>query len=198
MQSIIHLDKLTACLSKLPGLGRRSAERMALKLVRQPQTLLADLILTLQEARNNVCCCSRCGSVTSVEKDPCHLCKDPSRDSAVLCVVEEPSDVVMIERAGGYHGRYHVLMGKISPMKGNGPSDLRVRSLIDRARKEKFKEIILALSTDVEGDSTASFIADLLSQEKVRVSRLAFGLPAGSAIMYSDPVTLARAIRGRT
>lgn len=192
------LDKLVACLSKLPGIGRRSADRMAMKLVREQDGLLKELIAALEDAGRHVRCCSRCGSVTSVDEEPCRLCTGHDRDSSVLCVVEEPGDIVMIERSGGFHGRYHALMGKISPMKGDGPDNLRIKSLLERIEKEKVEEIILALSTDVEGDSTAGFIADLLKGRKVKVSRLAFGLPAGSGIMYSDPVTLERAIRGRT
>lgn len=198
MYSLQSLDKLTACLSKLPGVGRRSAERMAMKLVRDHDGLLKNLLAALEEAGKNVCCCSRCGSVTSVDEEPCRLCTSQSRDGSVLCVVEEPSDIVMIEKSGGFHGRYHALMGKVSPMKGDGPDNLRIKSLLERIEKEKFEEIILALSTDVEGDSTASFITDLLKDKKVKITRLAFGLPAGSGIMYSDPVTLERAIMGRT
>ena len=133
-----------------------------------------------------------------VNEEPCRLCAGANRDGTVLCVVEDPGDIAIIERSGGFHGRYHALMGKISPGRGSGPEDLRIDSLLDRLSREKFKEIILALSTDVEGDSTASYIIELLKDKNVRLSRLASGLPAGSGIGYSDPVTLARAIKGRT
>jgi len=116
----------------------------------------------------------------------------------VICVVEEPDDIASIEASGGYNGKYHALMGRISPMKGDGPEDLRVKSLIKRIDEEKIDEVILALSTDVEGDSTASYIQELLKEKKVQITRLAYGLPAGSGVMYSDPVTLAKAIKGRT
>ncbi len=191
------LDRLRSCLSRLPGVGKRSAERMAMRLVRQPDGLLADLILALQDVRRSVKCCSRCGNVTPVEADPCRLCTAPRRDAGVLCVVEDPSDIVSLEASGGYQGRYHALMGKLSPMRGEGPATLRVQALLQRVEDEKFEEVILALSTDVEGDSTAAFLRELLEQKKVRVSRLAFGLPAGSGIAYSDAVTLSRAIKGR-
>jgi len=197
MKSVGALDKLIACLSRLPGTGRRSAERIAVKLVRNPDNLLRDLIVVLEDVRKNVCCCSRCGSVTSVAEEPCSLCTDAGRDGSLLCVVEDPNDIVMIERSGSYRGRYHALMGKISPMRGNGPENLRVELLLERVEREGFTEVILALSTDVEGDSTAGFIDELLGDKNVKVSRLAFGLPAGSGIMYSDPVTLAKAMEGR-
>jgi recombination protein RecR len=170
---------------------------MAMKLVRHPDTLLRDLIAALEDTRRNVRSCSRCGSVTSAAEDPCRFCVAPGRDGSLLCVVEEPSDINAIEASGAFHGRYHALMGRISPMRGAGPDDIRIKALLGRVRDEGIREVILALSTDVEGDSTASFIADLLRAQSVKVSRLAFGLPAGSGIMYSDPVTLAKAMQGR-
>lgn len=191
------LEKLTTVLSKLPGIGRRSAERMTIKLVREPDKLIAPLIDALKEAKNSLCCCERCGNITSVDKNPCRLCMDHGRDGAIVCVIEDPSDIVSIERSGGFRGRYHALMGKLSPMKGNGPGDIRLKELAKRIEVEGIKEVVLALSTDMEGDSTASFIEDMLKGRPVRVSRIAFGLPAGSGVSYSDPVTLARAIAGR-
>jgi recombination protein RecR len=191
------LDRLVSCLSKLPGIGRRSAERMAMRLVREPDKITVPLIDALKRSRESIRCCSLCGNVTSVQNDPCRLCVDTSRDGSVICVVEEPSDIVSLEKSGGYHGRYHALMGKLSPMKGDGLGDIRVKSLVERIDREGITEVILALSTDVEGDSTASYIEEMLRAKPVNVSRLAFGLPAGSGITYSDPVTLARAISGR-
>lgn len=191
------LDRLVACLAKLPGVGRRSAERMALKLVREPDRLADALAAALQECRRTLRCCARCGSITSLDREPCRLCTDPHRDDGLLCVVEEPDDIALIEKCGEFVGRYHALMGKVSPMKGEGPGDLRVRALLARVEQEAPREVILALSTDVEGDATAAFLAEQLRVRGVRVSRLAFGLPSGSGIAYSDPVTLARAIKGR-
>lgn len=190
-------EKIVTCLSKLPGIGRRTAERMAMRLVREPDRLIVPLIDALKRARENIRSCTQCGNITGVSSNPCRLCVDSGRDGSVLCVVEEPSDIVSLENSGGFHGRYHALMGKLSPMKGSGPAELRVKSLVARIDKEGIKEVILALSTDVEGDSTASYIEELLRDKSVKVSRLAFGLPAGSGITYSDPVTLARAIKGR-
>lgn len=192
------LDNLALWLSKLPGIGRKTAERMALKIVRDPEGLAVGLVSAIEDARRSVRCCSRCGNITAADSDPCRLCVSPQRDDAMLCVVEEPGDILVIERSGGYRGRYHALMGKISPMKGESPATLRVKELLVRISKEGFKEVILALSTDVEGDATASYLEESLLGTGVKVSRLAYGLPAGSGILYSDPVTLARAIKGRT
>lgn len=190
-------DRLVACLAKLPGVGRRSAERMASRLVLDKAGLLKDLLSVLAEVDRDLCGCSRCGNLTTVDRDPCRLCTDPKREGDVVCVVEEPGDIALIHRSGGFHGRYHALMGKVSAMKGRGPGDLRVRQLVERVRNEGFKEVVLALSTDVEGDATAGFIVELLKGSNVKVTRLAAGLPASSAVLYSDPVTLERALKGR-
>lgn len=197
MNSSEILNRLVVCLSKLPGVGRRSAERMALKLARDNAGLVDEMILALREARENICCCSRCGSVTAVGENPCRLCTDPGRDGRILCVVEDPNDIMSIDKSGGYHGRYHALMGKLAPARGDGPKQLRIDSLIERVDGEKIEEVILALSTDVEGDATAIYIAELLKGRNVKVTRLASGLPAGSGVMYSDAVTLSKAIKGR-
>ena len=148
-------------------------------------------------ARSTLGGCRLCGSVTPLTQNPCRLCSDPGRDGEKLCIVEESDDIALIERSGAFRGRYHALLGRISPMRGEGPSDLRLRTLVERLDQEGFKEVILALSTDVEGDTTASFIHDLLKDRPVKITRLAFGLPAGSGIRYSDPVTLSKAIEGR-
>jgi recombination protein RecR len=171
---------------------------MAVALARNQNNLLGDLADALAETGERVRSCSQCGSITSADEQPCRLCTGAGRDGSLLCVVEDPLDIVMLERAGNFRGRYHALMGKLSPMRGRGPDDLRVKALIERVRKEGFREVVLALSTDVEGDATASFVSDMLRDSGVKVTRLAFGLPAGSGIGYSDPVTLARAFSGRT
>jgi recombination protein RecR len=190
------LERLIACLAKLPGVGRRSAERMAVRLARNGD-LAGVLMNALGEVRESVCCCSRCGSLTGADLNPCRLCTSAGRDGTVLCVVEDPGDIAIMEKSGGFNGRYHALMGRLSPMKGQGRDGMRLKSLLARIDDERFGEVILALSTDVEGDATAAMIADMLKDRPVRVSRLAYGLPAGSGIGYSDPVTLARAINGR-
>ncbi len=189
--------RLQETLARLPGVGRRTAERMAARLVREREGLLRELVQVLEAAYHELGTCRLCGNVTPVKENPCRLCEDPGRDTTVLCVVEDPDDIVLLERSGAFRGRYHALMGKVSPMRGEGPSDLRLRALLERLNSGDFREIILALSTDVEGDNTAAFIRELLRDRHIRVTRLAWGLPAGSGVRYSDPVTLARAIQGR-
>ena len=197
MNSIEPLEKLTNLLGRLPGVGRRSAERMALKLARDSRGLVRDLIGALQDVDAKVCACSLCGGITLRTQDPCSLCQDPKRDSRIICVVEDPGDILLMERTAQFRGRYHALMGKISPMRGEGLQDLRVDLLLRRIDKDGVEEIILALNSDVESDATAMFLQHTLSTRKVKVSRLAFGIPAGSEIAYSDPVTLSRAIQNR-
>ena len=191
------VDELEKCLARLPGLGRRSAARAALALVREKERLLKPLVEALDAAAGEVCCCSRCGAFTTRDADPCALCTDAARDGSVLCVVEEPADVVSLEASGAFHGRYHALGGKISPTRNVGPAKLRLAELRDRVAREGVTEVLLALSTDMDGDATAGYVAEILRGTGAKVTRLAFGLPADSGIAYSDPLTLKRAIRGR-
>lgn len=193
------IDTLERALARLPGLGRRSAGRAALALLRDPERLLDPLVLALRDARENVCCCPRCGAFTVRGVEPCALCTDRARDGARVCVVEEPADIVTVEGAGAFRGRYHVLGGKLSPARRMGPERLHLGELKDRIAREGFAEVLLALSTDMEGDATAGFVAETLrdwpsATAPVRVTRLAFGLPADSGVAYSDPLTLRRAI----
>ena len=190
-------SKLTTVLGRLPGIGRRSAERMATRLVREPDKLMTELIGALEEVRRTVRCCPKCGSIAAVGRESCRLCTSDSRDGRQLCVVEDPGDIGQIERSASFNGRYHALMGKLSPGRGEGPAELRIRALLKRVDSEQFTEVILALSTDVEGDATASYIAELLKSQPVKVSRLALGLPVGSGVAYADPATLAKALKGR-
>lgn len=194
---VAPVNNLIRALSRLPGLGRKSAERAALALLRRPEQLMDDLSSALQEARQRVCCCNVCGGFTSLEQVPCALCLDSMRDSTLLCVVEEPADINSIERSGGFNGRYHALMGKLSPARQSGPAELRMQELTRRVAGGGISEILLALSTDMEGDATAGYIAELLKPYEAKVTRLAFGLPADSGVGYSDPLTLKRAIIGR-
>ena len=192
------LHQLTEALAKLPGIGRRTAERLATHLARNPAGPARELAAALDEARTKLVACKQCGSVTAKDENPCRLCADPRRDDAILCVVEDPSDIALIERSGEYRGRYFALMGKISPMRGEGIGDLRLPALLERATRAQ--EVLLALNCDVESEATASYLRHVLAQKlpKLKLSRLALGIPAGSAIAFSDPVTLGRAIRGRT
>lgn len=191
------LDNLVHALARLPGFGKRSSERAALALVRRPETLLDSLVRALEEAREQVCLCSRCGAFTERENDPCPLCTREDRDNDLLCVVEDPADIRIMEASGAFKGRYHAIMGKLSPGRQTGLSELRINELVRRVRTERPREILLALSTDLEGDATANFIAERLRDLPVSVTRPAYGLPCGSGIAYADPLTLRRAVSGR-
>ena len=194
---IAPLAELERSLARLPGLGRRSASRAALALVREPARLLEPLVAALVAAKAEVRCCSRCGAFTMAGRDPCGCCTDAARDGEILCVVEDPADIVAIESSGAYRGRYHALGGKLSPAHHLGPEKLRFAELKDRVVREGVREVLLAVSTDMDGDATAGYAAEVLKGTGVRVTRLAFGLPADSGIAYSDPLTLKRAIANR-
>lgn len=195
---IAPIEDLTRALSRLPGLGRRSASRAALALLREPTRLLDPLSWALKSARDSVVCCSRCGAFTVKDEDPCALCTDPVRDGTVICVVEEPADIISIETSGAFKGRYHVLGGKLSPTHRIGPDKLRFHELAERIVSENISEVLIAVSTDMEGDATAGYLAEYLANTDAKMTRLAFGLPADSGVSYSDPLTLRRAINSRT
>ena len=195
---IAPIEDLTRALARLPGLGRRSAARAALALLREPARLLEPLAWSLKTARDSVVCCSRCGGFTVKGDDPCALCTDPTRDASVICVVEDLADIVPIESSGAFRGRYHVLGGKLSPVRRIGPDALRFQELGARIVAESISEVLVAVSTDMEGDATAGYLAEFLEPSHVKVTRLAFGLPADSGVSYSDPLTLRRAINSRT
>ena len=191
------IAELEKCLARLPGFGKRSAARAALALVKEPDKLLEPLEAALRDAKANVRCCSKCGAFTVVGRDPCDLCTDATRDGDILCVVEEAADIVQIEASGAFRGRYHALGGKLSPARRMGPEKLRLAELVERVKTEGVAEVLLAVSTDMEGDATAGYIAELLRESGVKTTRLAFGLPADSGIAYSDALTLRRAILNR-
>ncbi|MBC8206403.1 MAG: recombination protein RecR [Kiritimatiellales bacterium] len=197
MKHFLPLDDLVAALEKLPGIGKRSAERMALALVQNRDGLARRLAEALLAADEQVGTCSTCGSITVTKEDPCALCTDGRRATGLLCVVESPGDIMKIENSHSFQGRYHVLGGHLSPALGKGVADLRVNELLSRIQPEEIQEVILALGTDVESEATASYVAEVLNSRGVAVSRLAFGIPSGSAIEYADATTLQRAIEGR-
>ena len=172
--------ELEKCLARLPGFGRRSAQRAALALVREKERLLRPLSAALAAADSQVRCCSRCGGFTEAGADPCALCTDETRDGRSICVVEEPADIVSLEASGAFRG-----------------DRLRFAELRDRVVREGVEEVLLAVSTDMDGDATAGYAVELLRGTGAKVTRLAFGLPADSGVAYSDPLTLRRAIRGR-
>jgi recombination protein RecR len=189
------ITSLIAALSKLPGIGPRSAERIALHLVQEePGTakLLAELIV---DARHRVRFCEICGALT--EHPQCAICTDSRRDGWLLCIVEWPVDILSVEKAGSFRGKYHVLGGKISPLNGIEPEDLRILELERRLGNETIRELIIALGTDVEGDATSFYLAKRLARPELRITRIAHGLPAGTGLEYADELTLSRALEGR-
>lgn len=191
------IAELEKTLAKLPGLGRRSAQRAALALVREKERLLKPLVFALSEASRGVTCCPKCGAFTTTDRMPCDFCTDATRDEKILCVVEEPADILPLEASGAFRGRYHALGGKLTPARHVGPEKLRLAELKTRVQEEGITEVLLAVSTDMDGDATAGYIAEILRGTDTKVTRLAFGLPADSGIAYSDPLTLRRAVRGR-
>ena len=186
---------LTAALAKLPGIGPRSAERVALHLDQAESTAVKHLAETMLTARERIRFCETCGALTEVS--PCATCTDARRDSAIVCVVERAVDILSIERSGTYRGKFHVLGGKISPLDGVEPDDLRIRELEMRLTTEPIRELIIALGTDVEGDATSSYLAKRLTRSGLKISRIGFGLPAGSGLEFADELTLNRALEGR-
>jgi len=186
---------LIGALSQLPGIGPRSAERIALHLVQTESAAVKQLAETILRARERVRFCEICGSLT--EESPCAICSDPRRDAALICVVERPVDILSLEKSGTFRGHYHVLGGRISPLDGVEPDDLRISELEKRLAQGRIKEIILALGTDVEGDATGYYLAKRLAREGLKITRLAHGLPAGSGLEFADELTLSRALEGR-
>lgn len=186
---------LASELAKLPGIGPRSAERLALHVVQEEADAVRRLAEALVAARERIQRCTICGGLT--ESQPCSLCQDPQRDPAVVCVVEQPVDILSLEKSHTFHGRYHVLGGVISPLNGTGPEDLRVDALEARLASEPIQELILALGTSVEGDATSYYLAKRLAHPGRRITRIAYGLPAGSGLEFADEVTLQRALEGR-
>lgn len=189
------IQDLIDSFAKLPGIGPKGAQRIAFHLLgvdRQSAQDLADAIITVKE---KVRFCEICGNVC--ETSPCPICQDPRRDQSVICLVEEPKDVMSIERTGEYRGLYHVLGGAIDPMSNVGPGDLRIPELLQRLKSGEVKEIILALDPNIEGEATTTYLARLLDPLEITVTRLASGLPVGSDLEYADEITLGRAISGR-
>ncbi|AKX92858.1 recombination protein RecR [Moorella thermoacetica] len=189
------LNKLITALGRLPGIGPKTAQRLAFHLLKVPASEARDLAAAILEARQKTIYCSICGNFT--DRDPCRLCSDPERDHSCICVVEEARDIIALEKTRQYRGLYHVLQGAISPVDGIGPEQLRVKELLARLHDGKVKEVILATNADVEGESTALYLDKLLKTLGVKVTRLAYGLPVGGDLEYADEVTLARAFAGR-
>ena len=187
--------RLIEALERLPGIGPKTAQRLAFHLLKQPAASVRDLADALVEVKTRVVHCSACFNVTDL--DPCRICGDPGRDAGLLCVVEEPNDLMAMERTGEYRGRYHVLLGALSPLDGIGPDEIKVRELLVRVEGNHVREVILATNPNVEGDATALYLSKLLRPLGLRVTRIARGLPVGGDLEYADEVTLSRALEGR-
>jgi len=190
------LNRLIEELKKIPSIGAKTAQRIAFYIIGLPQEEVESLAEAIKDAKQNTFYCSICNSITHV--DPCQYCTDPSRNDEIICVVEEPFNISSIEKTGIYNGRYHVLLGALSPLRGVGPDELKTEKLVKRIKKGNLEEIIIATNPTVEGESTAVYLAKILKDFKVKLTRLAMGLPVGSDIDYADQVTIKKALEGRT
>lgn len=189
------LARLIEELKKIPGIGRKSAQRIAFYLLRTDKKSALALADAIVQAREKIFYCSVCNNITAV--DPCEICSSSERDGEKICVVEEPFNIQSIEKTGLFHGHYHVLMGNLSPIRGIGPDELRISGLIERIKTGSYREVILATSPTTEGSATAHYLTEILRQYKITMSRIALGLPVGADLDYADEVTIAKAIEGR-
>ncbi len=189
------IQNLIKNIARLPGIGEKTAERLVLHILHAPRQEAEQLAQSILNIKEKVRFCTQCFSLS--DNELCNLCGDPARDPSIICVVEQPADMVAIEKSGAFHGLYHILCGVLSPMNGIGPENIRIRELIVRVQKERTKEVILATSTSVEGEATASYIAQLLEKYPVSITRIASGVPMGGDLKYVDQVTLKRALDTR-
>lgn len=195
MTQIAPLARLIEQLQRLPGIGAKGAQRLAFHILRQPRAEVDELLAAVRDVKERITYCSVCSNIT--DTDPCYYCTDPSRDPQVICVVEDPHNVTVVEKTGQFSGTYHVLMGALSPLQGIGPDDLKIKSLLGRIRQSEVREVILATNPNVEGEATAIYLAKLLKPLGVSVTRIAMGLPVGSDLDYVDEVTMHKALEGR-
>jgi recombination protein RecR len=191
------LQLLINALERLPGIGPKSASRLAFYFLRAPEEVAQDLASALSELKVNTALCQECFNITEAGRERCEVCESSQRDGSLVCVVEEALDVLALERTGGFQGKYHVLQGVLSPIEGIGPDDLKIKQLIARVAKGEIKEVILATNPSMEGDATALYLRQHLEPWGVKVSRLARGLPVGGDLEYADQNTLLRALSGR-
>jgi recombination protein RecR len=189
------IQNLIKNIARLPGIGEKTAERLTMHILRAPRHEAEQLAQSILNVRDKVRFCTRCFALS--DGDLCNLCSDPARDPSFLCVVEQPADMVAIEKSGAFQGIYHILSGVLSPMNGIGPENIRIRELLTRIQKDQVKEVVLATSTNVEGEATASYIAQLLEKYQLKVSRIASGVPMGGDLKYVDQVTLKKAMDTR-
>ena len=195
MHSSAAMERLGAALKRLPGIGEKSASRLAYFLLGAPDGLLMELSEAIARVKTDTAVCERCFNLG--ETSPCLICSNPDRDAALICVVEEPADLASVEQSGRFRGLYHVLGGTLSPIDGIGSDDLRIGQLVARVSREPIREVILATNPNAEGDATAHFIADRLSRSGITVSRIASGMPLGGDLEYADHVTVGRSIDNR-
>ena len=189
------IDHLIEALTKLPGIGRKTASRLAFHILRSSPSEAQALARAILDVKEKIHLCSVCFNLT--DEDPCRICQDENRDREVLCVVEGPNDLIAIENTGAFNGRYHVLHGTISPLDGVGPEDIKIRELMERLQREGVGEVILATNPTVEGGATALYLTELIKPLGVKVTRIAYGIPMGGEIEYSDGMTLSKALEGR-
>lgn len=189
------VSKMVNQLSRLPGVGQKTAQRLAYHILSMPEDQVRELAVAIFNGKKQVHYCPICGDYTDV--DPCRICSDPNRDRSVVCVVRDPRDVAALERMRDYNGLYHVLHGVISPMDGVGPNDIRIKELMERLQSGQVQELILATNPDIEGEATASYITRLARPLGVRITRIAHGVPVGGELEYTDEITLSQAFQGR-
>jgi recombination protein RecR len=192
------VERLIEAFTRLPGIGPKTASRLAFYLLRAPEQESLELSEAVKEMRTQTRLCSKCFNITVAGIDPCNLCSDPARDVSILCVVEEPLDVLALERTGVYRGRYHVLHGALSPVEGIGPDDLRIHQLLQRLEVGEVRELILATNPTLEGEATAMYLKNQLVNSELKITRLARGLPSGGDLEYADLTTLSQALSGRS
>jgi len=189
------IGHLIEALTRLPGIGKKTASRLALHILRSSLSESQELARAILDVKEKIRLCSTCFNLT--DEDPCRICQDERRSTEILCVVEGPNDLIAIENTGTFNGRYHVLQGTISPLEGIGPDDLKIKELLGRLQKERISEVILATNPTVEGGATALYLTDLIKPFNIKVTRIAYGIPMGSEIEYSDGMTLSKALEGR-
>jgi recombination protein RecR len=189
------IDRLIEALTRLPGIGKKTASRLAFHILRSSLSDAQELARSILDVKEKIRLCSVCFNLT--DDDPCQICQNPNRSSEILCVVEGPNDLMAIENTGEYGGMYHVLHGTISPLEGVGPEDIKIKELIERLKTGKISEVILATNPTVEGGTTALYLTDLVRPLGVKITRIAYGIPVGSEIEYADGMTLLKALEGR-
>ena len=190
----VAIEKLIEEFAKLPSIGQKTAQRLTLHILNMPKEEVEEFAKALIQARGTIKYCSTCGNYT--DKDPCAICSNPNRDRNTICVIEQPKDIMTIEKVKEFNGIYHVLHGNISPMQGRGPQDIRIRELVSRMSAD-IKEVIIATNPNIEGEATAMYIARILKPLDVKVTRIAAGIPVGGDLEYADEVTLSKALEGR-